>query len=451
MNDGTLKIGYAGLSKASWKTPKIEGVMNDALRSLGRIDARIVHPGNLVCSEDEAIAAAGLFNAEGVDAIVMHFATFPVGAMIPALARRVHAPIILFANPEEPAEGGIWEQNSFCGANMAAFVMRKLNKAVRFAWGKAQEADKALAKALRVVAAERTLRDARLGLVGGRVPGFYTSNIDELKLREKFGSAIEMIDLLEVVELAKSLDAKEAKKGLEIVKRSSKGVCAVSEKELELGGRLLSALLKTVEKYKLTGLGVRCWPEFSDLFGIAPCAVLGMLNDAGIPTSCEGDMPGAVSMLIQKALSDGGTPVFMDFISFDEKDNTGVVWHCGAAPSKLCRSFEETVLRKHMRVDGGDKKGLTNDFSLKAGRVSVCKLDETGSGYRMLIFTGTALDTDKFIRGNPLRIKFDSPVRGIVDGIMKKGFEHHYAVVHADIKAELIEFCDCNGIEPVVL
>ena len=75
-------------------------------------------------------------------------------------------------------------------------------------------------------------------------------------------------------------------------------------------------------------------------------------------------------------------------------------WHCGAAPSKLFRHFDETVLRKHGRVDGGDKKGVTNDFSLKAGRVTMAKLDETPDGYRMLILKTNCSHSANFMTLN---------------------------------------------------
>ena len=449
MNASKLIVGYVGLSKASWKTPKIEGLMTEAAKSIASMDVKLVGGDSLTTTEDEALELASKFRRAEVDAVVMHFVTFPTGSMIPVHAQSIDVPIIIFANPEEAAPGGLWEQNSFCGANMAAYVMRRLGKATRFAWGPAKEAAKAVELQLRMAACEKNLDKAKIGLVGGRVPGFYTSGMDEMNLRAAFGTAVEVIELLEVIECAKSLGKKESEEGLARIKRSAKSVCGATEKELSLAGDLLMAFLKTAAKYKLTALAIRCWPELPDFFGIAPCAVIGALNDAGLATSCEGDVPGAVSMLIQKSISGGGTPIFMDFISFDEKDNTGVVWHCGASPSSLCRDFEETVLRKHMRVDGGDKKGLTNDFSLKAGRVTISKIDESKDGYRMLIFTGTALDTDKFIRGNPLRIKFDAPVASIVKTIMKKGFEHHYSVIHADIKDDLIEFCELNKIEAV--
>lgn len=195
----------------------------------------------------------------------------------------------------------------------------------------------------------------------------------------------------------------------------------------------------------------REYGEFSDLFGIAPCAVLGMLSDAGLPVSCEGDVTGVVTMKLLQLLAGGGVPFFVDLIRCDAADNTGVVWHCGAAPASLCRAFSDTQYRLHMRVDGGDKKGLTNDFALKPGRVTVAKLDTDVDGtMRMLVATGTALDTEPFIRGNPLRIKFDDPVPSLVDLIMQKGFEHHYAVIHADVKAELLQFCEWTKIEPVM-
>lgn len=424
--------------------------MRSALVSLKQLPAKIVHAEDITTTEAEAIALSDKFNRECVDVVIMHFVTFPVGDIIPAIAQRVKVPVILFANPETPEDGGVWSQNSFCGANMAAYVLHKMNCKYQFAWGMSAALAATVASELKITAATRDLSNARIGLVGGRVPGFYTSNFDEIKLRSAFGTTVEVIDLLELVETTKKLSDAETKEGLKTVRESSSQVCAVTDNELKLAGNLYMAFRKLAQKYNLDSFAIRCWPEFSDIYGIAPCAVIGMLNDAGIAASCEGDIPGAVTMKLQQSLSEGGIPFFVDLISFDYNDNTGVVWHCGAAPVSLCRRFEETVLRKHGRVDGGDKKGFTNDFSLKAGRVTMAKLDETPDGYRMLIAPGTALDTDKFIRGNPLRIKFDGDMRTLIDTIMKQGFAHHYSVVHADIKEELLAFCEFMKIEPVV-
>ncbi|MDD5728985.1 MAG: hypothetical protein PHV59_10515, partial [Victivallales bacterium] len=124
---------------------------------------------------------------------------------------------------------------------------------------------------------------------------------------------------------------------------------------------------------------------------------------------------------------------------------------CGAGPASLCKNFADTQLSRHFRVDGGDKKGLVNEFPLKPGTVTVAQLDEDGNGYRLLIARGEALDTDQIIRGNPLNIKFDFPVGKLVDTIMNEGFKHHYSLVHADIVEELIAFCAWHDIKPVIV
>ncbi|OGV48432.1 MAG: hypothetical protein A2X49_15880 [Lentisphaerae bacterium GWF2_52_8] len=443
-----LRLGYAALSKASWKTAKISQLMERALGSIRRLPVDLVHAEGLTATEEDAIRLCAEFRRKDVDVLVLHFATFPVGAMIPAMLKAIDVPLILFANPEEPSSDGLWEQNSFCGANMAAHVLEKMKRKRFFAWGRAEDAAESLAPALKVLGCVKELSGARLGLIGGRAPGFYTSNIDEMKLRAILGVSVELIDLLEVVEAAKKIQGK-APDSKERVRKSASGLLCVTENELGLAGSLQQAFSCIAEKYRLDSMAIRCWPELPDIYGIAPCSVIGMLNDMGLTVSCEGDIPGALSMMIQKSLSGGSIPFFADLISFDYNDNTGVLWHCGAAPVSLCRKFSETMLRRHMRVDGGDRKGLTNEFSLKSGRVTLAKLDEGKSAYRMLVATGTALDTDKFMRGNPLRVKFDAPMKRLIDTIMTKGFEHHYSLVHADISNELRSFCEHMDIEQV--
>ena len=112
-------------------------------------------------------------------------------------------------------------------------------------------------------------------------------------------------------------------------------------------------------------------------------------------------------MRIGQIISDD-YPFFCDLIVAEGE--YGVAWHCGAAPCKLCKPGFQPELRCSATVEGGGVKGVTNEFPLKPGRVTLARLGETrdGEGFRMLIATGTGLDTDLFVRGNPLKIKFDA-------------------------------------------
>ena len=123
-----LKIGVFAFTKASWLTPKIKKIVETTVGNLRTLpDTEILFDG-LVCDEASSIRQAEAFMAARVDAVVMYFVTFPAGAMIPAAASRLNVPILLLANPEVPGPGKMWEQNSFCGANLGAFVMRRLGK-----------------------------------------------------------------------------------------------------------------------------------------------------------------------------------------------------------------------------------------------------------------------------------------------------------------------------------
>ena len=445
-----FKVGFIALTKASWATPEIDNLRKTALASLKTLPYEIVDGNGLTTTAAEASALCTDLRKQDVSAVVVFMATFPVGAIIPVIAKELPVPVVLVSTPEKPQAGGMWTQNSFCGSNMAVHTLRKLGRKNSFVFGPADQTGELVKKPLTLIKCLADLAAAKIGLVGGRVPGFYTSNCDEMRLRAKIGSEVEVIDIIELVDTAKKLSAEEAARGVEAVRKTASTCCAKVEKEIESGGRMYEAFLKTAAKYNLTAYAVRCWPEWSDIFGIAPCAVLGMLNNDRMVSSCEGDVLGAVLMQMETSLS-GGIPFFADLISFDYDQNTAVLWHCGAAPSAICRKFEETTLNQHFRVDGGNKKGLTNEFSMKAGPITLAQLDEDGDGYRMLIAKGNALDTEPFIRGNPLNVRFDCSVERLINTIMTEGFKHHYSIIHADIENELIELCRWLGITPVVV
>jgi L-fucose isomerase-like protein len=445
-----FSIGYIALSKASWATPEIKSFQGKTVESLKTLPFNIIHADDLTTTSAEAVDLCNEFKQKGIDAVILHFVTFPVGAIIPVIAQNLDVPMILFASPEKPTESGVWAQNSFCGANMAAYVLHKMNKKYSFVFGPGQDAGKLLGKTFNTLSSVDTISKTKIGLVGGRVPGFYTSNFDELKLRASFGTEVEIIDLLEVVETAKNLSDEEIEQGVEVVKNSSHSISPTVQDEIIPAGKLFQAFKKVADKYDLSTFAVRCWPDLPDFYGIAPCAILGMLNNCGLPTSCEGDVLGAVLMRIQESMS-GKIPFFADLISFDYEQNTAVLWHCGAAAVGLCDKFEDSILKQHFRVDGGDKKGLVNEFPLKPGRITLAQLDETEDGYRMLIASGEALKTEIQLRGNPLDIRFDGSVQELIKTIIDGGFQHHYSVIHADIKDELLAFCEHLNIKTVVV
>ena len=442
-----IKVGYLSLVKGSWINERLAGQRAEALKMLSELDIEPVDCGGLIQNEAQAAEAVEHFASSSVDCLLIHFLTFALGACAPSAAKKLGVPVIFWSVPEPPMRGGRLQANSFCAANMNAHALWRMGLRYSFVYGDNDSVREKLCGKFLVVRAIRELARLRIGSVGGRVPGFYTSNYDELGLCAKFGVETEKITLLEVVDKARK-----------ILEGSKEPVCAAADKvrvrdvtaeELRKLKALYQALAETAEKYRLSTFALRCWPDVNDIYGLGICGLIGMLNESGCITACEGDVLGAVAMKLAQWLTDGAVPFFCDWIAFDERENTGVVWHCGAAAPALCPAGCSPQFCKSSIIDGGGVKGVTCEFPLKPGRVTMLRLGETREQgkYRLFAAAGTALDTDQILRGNPLNVKFDRRIPEMIDTVIENGIEHHYVVVHGDIMDKLRLFAKWMDLE----
>lgn len=441
-----LRVGYLSLVKGSWINDQLAGQRESALRALRELDIEIVDCGLLIQSEAEAEEVHRKFEEARVDVLLAHFITFSLGSIVPGLAVRLRKPVIFWAEPEPQMNGGRIAANSFCATNMNAHALWRMGLQYTLVYGAPDTACPELARTLRVFSCLKTLQRTRIGSLGGRVPGFYTSNFDELSLRARFGVEVEGVTLLELVRVAESVAGDE----LDAACRRLVGgcVCGISDDEMRKGAALLVAFERLARKYRLDAWAVRCWPEFSDLYGIGVCHVLACLTDADLPAACEGDVYGAVAMLALRELS-GCAPFFCDLISFDAQGDTGLFWHCGAAPLSLCKPGCTPELRKHSIIDGGEKKGIANEFPLRGGPVTVMRISQTqdGGAYRILAIGAEGLETEQLLHGTPLRVRFRRPARELAQALVESGFEHHYVLCHGDIREELRLLAKMLGAE----
>lgn len=443
-----LKLGYLSLVKGSWVNDRLEKLRTDSFQALAALGYDVVDCGELIITEEQADRAYAKFRAAAIDVLVVHHLAFPLGAIAPSLARRLEVPVILWSTPEQPFRQPAYrlEANSFCASNMTANHLWRMHIPYSFVYGEIPQAMAEMKEALKVFAFRRALRGFRIGALGGRVPGFFTSSFEEMPLKEKFGVEVENITVWELIELARSLKGQELTQARhDVMDLCSQG--DATDEEIELAVCLYEAFRRLRVKYRLDAWSVRCWPEFSDLYGIGVCHILGVLTGHECPAACEGDVYGALAMCMGEAFS-GQKPFFADLVIFDEKDDTGIFWHCGAAPACLAKDGCKPCIRKHPIIDGGGKKGVAVEFPLKPGRITVCRIgDDRDGGFRMMMFNATAIDTPQCIRSTPLKVKFDEKARTLIDKIMYNGFEHHYVISYGDISAQIRDFARIMDIK----
>ncbi len=449
----TFKIGYLPLTKVNWTNETLEAARRDAkayMESLPGVE--VVGGDKMIELEDEAVAELDRWEKDRPDIIVAHFMTFTLGVVPPLFAQRLKVPIILWSMPEPDPKGGRLQSNSFCAANMNAHHMWRLHIPYFHvhALPGTEEASAQFLRAIRTAQAMRDVSRMRIGLVGGRVPGFYTSCVSEMLLRRKLGPEVKLITEHEVFTVAEKLTDEEVADATKTILDDAP--CHPTDgprgKQLEKSARLFGAIRKMKDKFLVDTFAMRCWPEviLDQFYGIAVCSTIGHLTNHGYVTACEGDVYGAVMMRIAQRIS-GDLPFFCDMIVMEGE--FGVAWHCGAAPCRLCKPGYQPELHCSATVEGGGVKGVTDEFPLKAGRVTLARLGETrdGEGFRMLVATGTAVDTDLFVRGNPVKIRFDAGCDALRDEVINNGWEHHYALMYGDCAAELRDFCRNLDIE----
>ena len=158
------------------------------------------------------------------------------------------------------------------------------------------------------------LGGARLGVIGRPSDWLISSDVDYVAVKEKFSAELIDIDIDELVE-----DVRRS--GCDL--RSFEGSEAIHK-----------SLLGLVDRYRLDGLTLRCF-DLLDAIGNTGCLALARLNASGIPSSCEGDIPALLSMMV--AFKQTGCPGFQCNLSRIEGDEL-LFAHC-TVPLSMVKDY----------------------------------------------------------------------------------------------------------------
>ena len=300
-----IKLGYIPISKSSFDTKWAEDISKVTFDMLNSMHNVIVINSKIILVDLDLQETINKFKKEQVDVILIHFCTFCFGNIVPAIITNLKVPVILLSLPEPGFNGSKIRSNAFCALNMNSHILYKMNVKYRWLFSSLEDNKllKDINKIISAIYVNKNLNNRKIGLVGSRVPGFYTSNFEELKLRKEFGIEVEYIDISRVYNYVKNIDKRKFLEGDGYIKKYVSKINEVSRDDYDKLVKVFSSLLKIAEDNKIDAFAIKCWPEFMEDYGIAICPVLGLLNTFGIPTACEGDIYGVTTMMIQKYIS----------------------------------------------------------------------------------------------------------------------------------------------------
>ena len=414
-----IKLGLVCLSRTTfdfaaagelWKGIKAE------VEGLEACEAVVVP--DLVFEPAEARAAAERLAGAGVDAVAIVSGTFHLGHLALEIAKVVRRPLLLWGLPELPYNGGKIRLNSVCGVNLNASNLYKSGiRNYRAHIG--PKIDRDWVDAIRVLVA---LRKAHVGIAGFRAHGFFNLGFADLSLYRETGVLVDHYELSDIWAFPAAAEAVAARKAQ---LQATFATGRISEGQLDKVATLAAKLSAFLDKHAIDVLAIRCWPEFAAEYGVSPCAAMSLLQSEDRLLACEGDVEGALSMLMHRAVG-AETPYFFDFSQVDFEKDEALFWHCGVAPCNLWDGACERSLDPYFA--GG--KGVTADFVLKSGKLSILRLDSADGEYRLFLQEAEAVPMEKELKGTYLKAKFSRPVKDVLSLVIDHGIAHHASVVY---------------------
>jgi len=308
-------------------------------------------------------------------------------------------------------------------------MLKQLSKPYKLLYGQLDSQDELslLLQYASAIAICYNLRRARIGYLGHRVEGMTETTGHELALKKIFGPRIVSIDSQVFLHGVSKIEQEKVQKHwMEIKTQVGSTRC----KDVDgLDSMKVYAYLKSyIQEKMLDAIAVGCYPH---LMGKV-CLAASLLGEEGIPIACEGDINGALGMMILSWLSSESIHN-TDLLNPIPKDNAIVFSHCGSGGFSLAKEMADIALAPVRLMD----KGLCCLFTAKPGTVTLLNIIPTLDGYEIGVITGKALETDMVFPGNPLKVRFKSDYKDILAWIADEGLGHHWMAAYGIYSQEL--------------
>lgn len=431
-----ISLGVVCLARTTFDfnaAAEIYGGIKEELKNLEQVTCHFID--NLLIEVEDARAAAKELAAKNLDGIIVISGTFHLGHLVLELDKVIKKPIYLWGLNELPYNGGKIRLNSVCGVNLNASNLYKSGNRKYYA-SIGDTVDENWVDAIRINTA---LSNAHVGIAGFRAHGFFNLGIDELNSFGEMGLILDHYELSDIYDVM--VAEEEIQNKLEKLKNTF-DISGITDAQLSKVAELSAKLKKFVDLKGLTGLAIRCWPEFAATYGIAPCAAMSLLQAEDYILGCEGDVEGTLSMIAHKAVG-AETPFLADLSQVDLEHDFALMWHCGVAP---CNLWDGKCTRSLDTYHAGGK-GVTAGFVMKDGEVMISRIDSSQGKIRLFMQMGTAIPMDKLLTGTYAKVVFENPISEVLNKVIYNGIAHHVSMVYGNYSKAFEIFAKIKGWE----
>ncbi|MBN1855309.1 MAG: hypothetical protein JW829_21440, partial [Pirellulales bacterium] len=284
------------------------------------------------------------------------------------------------------------------------------------------------------------LRDVRLGAVGARPAAFNTVRYSE-KILQRHGIHVTTADLSEFLPQMAKLDNtnRRVQDKLESIQEYAPAPGVPVEKLIRMA-KLGVVLDDWIEVHALDATAIQCWNSIQQNIGCNVCTLMSMMSEQGVPSACEVDVTGALTMVAMQ-LAAGSPAALADWNNnFGNDENKCVLFHCGNWAKSFLPDIQITsapILGSTMGVENtyGALEGRARANSLTYGRITTS--DDAGC---IRTYVGEGQLTDDALDTFGARAVAQVPnLQKLMRHICLQGFEHHVAMTRSRTAGVLSE------------
>ena len=300
-----------------------------------------------------------------------------------------------------------------------------------------------LAKFIAVCRVVRGLRRVRLGAVGARPGAFNTVRYSE-KILERNGISVTTVDLSEILgQAAKLGETHQRVLGKVEEIRAYANATAVPPAKLTQMARLGVVLDDYVAANALDATAIQCWTSVQQNHGCNVCTSMSMMSEAMMPSACEVDVTGVLTMYAMQLASNSPSALVDWNNNYGGDADKCVLFHCG----NWAKSFLPDIKISNAPILG-TTLGVENTYGALDGRTPASPLtfgrfttDDTAGVIRAYVGEGELTNDELKTFGNRAVARVPK-LQKLLRHVCQNGFEHH-VVMNASRSADVLaEACE---------
>lgn len=464
---GLLAIGH----HVYW--PQFEGLLDEMTRKRLHVKSLLEDQGvevadfGMIDQAQVAYDAVPLIKAADIDVLFVDMATYGTSSTFGILCREIQVPIVLVAIQPLAAmdypNGTTFMQlcnDDFCSVpEFTGVAVRFGRRPPPVILGHEKNdpiVEAEMASWCGIAKVLRSLRTARIGLMGHVLESMLDMHTDPTAITAAFGPHVVMVepgDVYKHYRACPDLAVEQWKSRILDFfdtpdPQSDPLTEKLTDRDLETAARAAVALEGLIADKKLDGFAYyyEGEPE-SELRTLVTNFIVGnsLLTGAGFPMCGEFDLKTCVAMMIMDRLGIGGS--FAEFHPVDFERDSVLVGHDG--PHHINIAASRPVIRSLKKYHGKPGSGAGVEFQIKEGPITMLSIGQTAGGkFKFVIAEGESARCPIPPTGNTnTHGVFKPDVRTFLKRWVAEGPTHHFALGIGHHASELIEIAHILNLD----